>query len=301
MMRDRRHRNKSHQSATKCIERQLRDDRARGAFLSILMCFKMLRNASKCSALRLGSSTIHRATVTTVATTQRPHGIHRGYSGAGQDRPVPFKGLLYPNLFSFKLLQTPAKRCNLLQFASKRIAIKCNNLQSNASKCFILFRAHLCIGGWRPHGKNFFRSNSNKQSGCGHRSGLIEADQMSAGLNGSPLDRVPATRVALGAHAQVRVSPINGSRPAAITSSSLSPIRQISRHSRQLALNRQAIAEETWRNVSPRRITAQAMRASLFATATVTTRAGRLASIHFLIHSPRASLRSAESEIIDVL
>jgi hypothetical protein len=40
----------------------------------------------------------------------------------------------------------------------------------------------------------------------------------------------------------------------------------------------QAIADEAWRNVSPRLITAQAIRASLFATATVTTRAGRLSS-----------------------
>ena len=57
---------------------------------------------------------------------------------------MAWKGRLYPNLFSFKLLQTPAKRCNLLQFASKRLARKCNILQSNASKCFILFRSHLC-------------------------------------------------------------------------------------------------------------------------------------------------------------
>ena len=113
---------------------------------------------------------------------------------------------------------------------------------------------------------------------------------MSAGLNGSPLDRVPATRVALGAHAQVRVFPINGSRPAAITSSSLSPIKKNSLDTLgSLALNRQAIAEAAWRNVSPRLITAQAMRASLFATATVTTRAGRLAR-NALIHAASSGL-----------
>ena len=56
-----------------------------------------------------------------------------------------------------------------------------------------------------------------------------------------------------------------------------------------LALNRQAIAEGTWRNVSPRLITAQAMRASFLAIATVTTRAGRFAS-NALIHAASAGL-----------
>lgn len=51
----------------------------------------------------------------------------------------------------------------------------------------------------------------------------------------------------------------------------------------------QAIAEEAWRNVSPRLITAQAIRASLFATATVTTRAGRLSS-NALIHAASSGL-----------
>ena len=49
----------------------------------------------------------------------------------------------------------------------------CYKMLRNASKCFVLTRSHLCIDGWRPHGKNFFRLNGNKQSGCGHRSGLM--------------------------------------------------------------------------------------------------------------------------------
>lgn len=40
----------------------------------------------------------------------------------------------------------------------------------------------------------------------------------------------------------------------------------------------QAAADKVWLNIVPRLMTAQAIRASLLATATVTTRAGRLAS-----------------------
>ena len=56
-----------------------------------------------------------------------------------------------------------------------------------------------------------------------------------------------------------------------------------------LALNSQAIAEAAWRNVPPRLMMAHAIRASLLATATVTTRAGRLAS-NALIHAASSGL-----------
>jgi hypothetical protein len=136
MMRDRRHRNKSHQSATNCIERQLRADSARGfSFHS-----DVLQNASKCSALRLGSSTIHLATATTVATTQRSHGDTQGRLECPPRLVSAIQRTTITSPIPFKPLQTPAKRCNLLQSAVQEIAIFCNRMLRNASFCF----AHTC-------------------------------------------------------------------------------------------------------------------------------------------------------------
>jgi hypothetical protein len=125
---------------------------------SNLKSFKMLQNASKCSALRLGSSTIHPATATTVATTRGDtQGLLRCRS-----RPVrAIQSSTVTAPIPFKPLQTPAKRCNLLQFFSKRLARKCNILQSNASKCFILFRAHLCT--WSVRSNQTARSHTPYQ------------------------------------------------------------------------------------------------------------------------------------------
>ena len=55
-----------------------------------------------------------------------------------------------------------------------------------AHRCRGVGVIHTIIGGWRPHGKNFFDVLATWWSGCGHRSGLIEADSWSAGPNGSP-------------------------------------------------------------------------------------------------------------------
>ena len=83
----------------------------------------------------------------------RPHSDHTGDTqGLLGCRSRPVRAIQSSTVTApipFKPLQTPAKRCNLLQFSSKRLARKCNILQSNASKCFILFRAHLCTSSVR--------------------------------------------------------------------------------------------------------------------------------------------------------
>ena len=136
--------------------------------------------------------------------------------------------------------------------------------------------SHLCIKGWRPHGKNVFRHSSNFWSGCGHRSGLMMRIIRAAGLNGSPLIGSQPLLSRL-----MRMHRYGLSRSSGLDRLPLHRARshQFKNLFRQLMyVLSQAIAEEAWRNVSPRLITAQAIRASLFATATVTTRAGRLSS-----------------------
>ena len=89
----------------------------------------------------------------------------------------------------------------------------------------------------------------------------------------------PSHYGALDAHAQVRVVPILGLDRL--------PLRRRRSHqfddpTRQLtffsfpAASPYAMAEASWRNASPRLITAHAILAILLATAIVTTRAGRL-------------------------
>ena len=70
-----------------------------------------------------------------------------------------------------KTLQNAAIRFRSLQNPQCKInAISCKKLLQNASKCFVLLRAHLCICGRRPHGMNFFDVTAVGR--CGHRSGL---------------------------------------------------------------------------------------------------------------------------------
>jgi hypothetical protein len=133
MMRDRRHRNKSHQSATKCIERQLRDDRARG----VSFHSDVLRNASKCSALRLGSSTIHQATATTLPTTQRPHEDTQGPPGC---RSRPVSAIQSVTVAAPILLPASANACKALQSDSIFFKTPCKKMQYFATECFKMFR-----------------------------------------------------------------------------------------------------------------------------------------------------------------
>jgi len=186
-------------------------------------------------------------------------------------------------------MQPSSKSCKVLQNASRCFKLFCYKMLRNVAKCFVLTRSHLCICGWRPHGKNFFDVLATCWSGCGHWSGLIEADRMSAGLNGSPLigpshcwrawcastgSGFPHHRVSTGYHYV----------DFALTNSLA--------HSGSWLPRDQATADDAWRNVSPRDITAQTIRASLFATATVTTGAGRRAN-SALVHAGSVGLLRA--------
>jgi hypothetical protein len=127
--------NKPQQSATKCIERHQRDDRA--YISSQVEALQNARNASKCFALRLGSSPIqsgHRDHIADHTATTR------GYTGATR---VPVKtGQCHPKRHctranshsSFcKPLQNAAICFNLLQSALQENAIFCNGMLRNVS------------------------------------------------------------------------------------------------------------------------------------------------------------------------
>ena len=111
--------------------------------------FNALQNASKCSALRLGNCITHRATPTTMAATQRPHGDTRGPLGC-QSRAV--RGIHGTTVVAPILPPASANPCKTLQSASNRVkppmqinAISCKKVLRNVAKCFVLNRSHLCI------------------------------------------------------------------------------------------------------------------------------------------------------------
>ena len=131
------------------------------------MCFKMLRNASKCFALRLGSSTIHQATATTLPTTQRPHG---GYAGAtrvpvktGQCHPKRHRSRPYSPSSFCKPLQNAAICFNLHQNALQENAIFCNGMLRIVSFCFV----HTCAPLGVPKAKREHRQLIAKLTYCG--------------------------------------------------------------------------------------------------------------------------------------
>ena len=97
-----------------CAPRIIMRSDGRGAY-SNLKRFKMLRNASECSALRFGRSTIHQATATTVATPQRPHGDTQG---PRECRSRPVRAIRRANVVAPIALQDSANPCKRLQSAS---------------------------------------------------------------------------------------------------------------------------------------------------------------------------------------
>src|ERR1035437_305699 len=142
--------------------------------------FKMLRNASKRSAVPPGSGTIHRAS----RTTYRPHG---NTQEPLRCQPTPVRAIVKQPPLPLDLFRSPANPCKTLQSASICFILLCRDLTHFATKCSELFHfvsftpVHLLMASaWQE----LLRRSSNFWSGCGHRSGLIEADRMSARPNG---------------------------------------------------------------------------------------------------------------------
>lgn len=147
-----------------------------------------------------------------------------------------------------------------------------------------------------PAWQELFRRLCNFWSGCGHRSGLVEADQC-------PRARMVVRRSesshshALNAHAQARIFRSLVSTDCHYVVVALTNSENLL-HSRifhalisalSCSILLQAITEAAWRKLSPGLMIAHAMRAILLATATVTTRAGRRCN-SALIHPASSGL-----------
>jgi len=110
MMRDCHIRNKSHQSATRCFERQQREDHA-GQYIRF-------QNASKHSAVPPGSGTIHRAS----RTTYRPQGDTQEPLRC---QSTPVSAIAKQPPLPHDLFRLPANPCKTLRSASICFILLC--------------------------------------------------------------------------------------------------------------------------------------------------------------------------------
>src|SRR5450830_53527 len=90
------------------------------------------RNASKCSVLRPASSTIHRASATTLPTTPRPHGDTPGILWC---RSRPVSAIQRATVATPILVQASVNPCKTLQTVSICFKMPCRKLQYFALKC----------------------------------------------------------------------------------------------------------------------------------------------------------------------